>query len=76
LDLISIVRILNYRKQRLMNDAKYLGLGVHQATISVTVFDAIGKLVMSILETKEKTILEFIRVKRNEIRRGPSKPQK
>ena len=36
-----------------MNDAKYIGLDVHQATISATVLDAEGKLMMgAILETK------------------------
>ena len=36
-----------------MNDTKYIGLDVHQATISATVLDSTGKLVMeSILETK------------------------
>ena len=36
-----------------MNTEKYIGLDVHQATISVAVRDAKGKLVMeSILETK------------------------
>ena len=37
-----------------MNDAKYIGLDVHQATISATVLDSTGKLVMecSILETE------------------------
>ena len=45
-----------------MNDAKYIGLDVHQATISVTVLDSTGKLVMeAILETKAETILAFIR---------------
>jgi Transposase len=45
-----------------MNDAKYIGLDVHQATISATVLDSTGKLVMeSILETKAETILQFIR---------------
>jgi hypothetical protein len=29
-----------------MNDAKYIGLDVHQATISVAVLDAAGNLVM------------------------------
>ncbi len=44
-----------------MNDAKYIGLDVHQATISVTVLDSTGKLVMEcILETKAATILQFI----------------
>jgi hypothetical protein len=44
-----------------MNDAKYIGLDVHQATISVAVRDSRGNLVMeAILETKADTILEFI----------------
>ena len=43
-----------------MNSEKYIGLDVHQATISVAVLDSAGKLVMeSILETKAATILEF-----------------
>jgi hypothetical protein len=41
-----------------MNDAKYIGLYVHQATISVAVRDSAGKLVTeAILETKAETIL-------------------
>jgi transposase len=45
-----------------MNDAKYIGLDVHQATISVSVLDCDGKLVMeAILETKAETILQFMR---------------
>jgi transposase len=44
-----------------MNDAKYIGLDVHQATISAVVLDSTGKLVMeSILETKAATVLQFI----------------
>jgi transposase len=44
-----------------MNDAKYIGLDVHQATISVAVLDSAGKLVMeAVLETKAETILQFI----------------
>ena len=43
-----------------MNLEKYIGLDVHQATISVAVRDSKGKVVMeSILETKASTILEF-----------------
>ena len=43
-----------------MNSEKYIGLDVHQATISVAVMDPTGKLVMEcILETKASTILEF-----------------
>ncbi len=45
-----------------MNDAKYIGMDVHQATISVAVRDSHGNLVMeAILETKAETILQFIR---------------
>jgi len=44
-----------------VNDAKYIGLDVHQTTISATVLDSTGKLVMeSILETKAATILQFV----------------
>ena len=36
-----------------MNIEKYIGLDVHQATISVAVMDSTGKVIMeSILETK------------------------
>ena len=43
-----------------MNIEKYIGLDVHQATISVAVMDSTGKVIMeSILETKASTILEF-----------------
>jgi hypothetical protein len=45
-----------------MNDAKYIGLDVHQATISVAVRDSRGNLVMeAVLETEAETILQFIR---------------
>jgi len=44
-----------------MSDEKYIGLDVHQATISVAVVDFQGMLIMeSILETKGSTILEFL----------------
>ena len=44
-----------------MNQEKYIGMDVHQATISVAVMDARGKLLMEcLLETKAATILEFI----------------
>jgi len=44
-----------------MNDAKYIGLDVHQATISAAVLDSTGKLVFEcIMETKAATILQFI----------------
>src|SRR5215831_15730525 len=44
-----------------MSGEKYIGLDVHQATISVAVRDSQGNLIMeSILETKASTILEFL----------------
>jgi transposase len=44
-----------------MKQEKYIGMDVHQATISVAVMDSSGKLIMEcILETKAATILEFI----------------
>jgi hypothetical protein len=43
-----------------MNDAKYIGLDVHQATISIAVLDWTAKLVMEcILETKAAILLQF-----------------
>jgi transposase len=45
-----------------MNDAKYIGMDVHTATISAAVRDSSGNLVMeATLETKAETILEFVR---------------
>jgi hypothetical protein len=44
-----------------MSQEKYIGVDVHQATISVAVMDAQGKLIMEcLLETKAATIVEFI----------------
>jgi len=44
-----------------MDSKKYIGMDVHQATISLAVRDTTGKLVMeSIIQTKASTILEFI----------------
>ncbi len=44
-----------------MNHTKYIGMDVHQATISVAVIDGTGKLIMEcVLETRAGTILEFI----------------
>ena len=44
-----------------MNQEKYIGMDVHQATISIAVMDWQGKLIMEcILETKAATILEFL----------------
>ncbi len=51
-----------------MNSAKYIGMDVHMATISVAVRDAAGKLIMeSVLETKASTILQFIHGLRGEL---------
>src|ERR1700675_1743192 len=45
----------------MLDDAKYIGLDVHQATISVVVLDGTGHLVMeSIIETKAATILQLL----------------
>ncbi|PYX28109.1 MAG: hypothetical protein DMG80_17275 [Acidobacteria bacterium] len=45
-----------------MSQEKYIGMDVHQATISVAVMDAGGKLIMEcLLETKAATIVEFLR---------------
>jgi hypothetical protein len=45
-----------------MSQEKYIGMDVHQATISVAVMDAQGKLIMECLrETKAATIVEFVR---------------
>ena len=44
-----------------MGQEKYIGMDVHQATISVAVMDASGKLIMEcLLETKAATMVEFI----------------
>lgn len=44
-----------------MNDTKFIGLDVHQATISAAVPDSSGKLVMeSIVETEAAIILQLI----------------
>ena len=44
-----------------MSQEKYIGLDVHQATISAAVMDPSGKLLMEcLLETEAATILEFI----------------
>ena len=52
-----------------MKDTKYIGMDVHQATISVAVLDSAGKLVMeAVLETKAETILQFIHGVRGSLR--------
>ena len=45
-----------------MNDAKYIGLDLHQATICAAVLDGTGKLVLECtLETKTATVLQFLK---------------
>ena len=52
--------IIAYERSTLVDREKYIGLEVHQATISVAVMDETGRVVMEcILETKAATILEF-----------------
>src|SRR3984885_11834841 len=44
-----------------MNNEKYIGMDVHQASTSIAVIDAAGKLLMEcVIETKAATVLEFI----------------
>ena len=44
-----------------MDNKKYIGMDVHQASISIAVSDAAGKVLMEcIIETKAATVLEFI----------------
>lgn len=45
-----------------MSQEKYIGMDVHQATVSVAVMDAQGKLIMEcLLETEAGTIVQFVR---------------
>jgi hypothetical protein len=57
-----IVGITNLAKgSAFMSQEKYIGMDVHQATISAAVMDAHGKLLMEcLLETKASTIVDFI----------------
>jgi transposase len=44
-----------------VDNRKYIGMDVHQASISIAVSDAAGKVLMEcIIETKATTILEFV----------------
>lgn len=44
-----------------MDSEKYIGMDVHQATISVAVLDSNGRLVMeSVIQTKASSVLELI----------------
>ena len=52
-----------------MNDAKYVGMDVHTATISAAVRDSSGNLVMeATIETKAETIREFVHGLRGSLR--------
>ena len=45
-----------------MNQEKYIGMDVHQATISVAVMDGKGKLIMEcVLETKAPRLLSLFK---------------
>ena len=51
-----------------MDNKKYIGMDVHQASISIAVSDAAGKVLMEcIIETKAATVLEFIRGQRGSL---------
>ena len=62
-----------------MDNRKYIGMDVHQASISIAVSDAAGKVLMeSIIETKAATVLEFIQGLRCNLsvtsKKGPVQP--
>ena len=51
-----------------MDNTKYIGMDVHQATISIAVLNSSGKLVMeSVIETKAITIIQFVRGLRGDL---------
>src|ERR1700692_38702 len=44
-----------------MNDTKYIGMDVHRESISITVMNYAGKIVLEcVIETKASIILQFI----------------
>jgi len=50
------------RKERLMNNIKYIGMDVHKATTVVAVLNHLGKVISeAIIETKGSTILGFLK---------------
>src|ERR1700738_924687 len=58
---VVIVRTTLTERSAVMSQEKYIGMDVHQATISVAVMDGRGKLIMEcILGTKAGTILGVI----------------
>src|SRR3981081_1156261 len=51
-----------------MDNRKYIGMDVHQASISIAISDAAGKGLMEcIIETKAATVLEFIQCLRGSL---------
>src|SRR5258708_9952843 len=53
-------RLTTDGKEHPMDNRKYIGMEVHQASISIAVSDAAGKVLMEcIIETKAATVLEF-----------------
>jgi hypothetical protein len=55
-----------------MDNRKYIGMDVHQASISIAVSDAAGKVLMEcIIETKATT---FFRSRRKTVRGGTPSP--
>jgi transposase len=53
-----------------MTSVKYIGLDVHQESISIAVRNSVGKVVMEgVIETKASTILQFVDGLRGDLRR-------
>ncbi len=51
-----------------MESTKYVGMDIHEQTISIAVMNSAGKLIMeSIIETKTITILQFIQGLRGDL---------
>ena len=50
------------RKERLVNNHKYIGMDVHKATIVAVVLDYLGNVILeSIVQTKNSSILDFLK---------------
>lgn len=51
-----------------MTSAKYIRMDVHKESISITVMNSAGKIVMEcVIETKASTILQFIQGLRGDL---------
>src|SRR6202050_1105663 len=51
-----------------MDNRKYIGMDVHTETISITVLNSAGKLVMeSVIETKGLTVIQFVQGLRGDL---------